>query len=394
MDFRSLFWSGVLCLLMISLPAVAGDEPRDVPGRTELPKQRVVVPMVIEGWQPIIEVKVNGEGPFRFLFDTGAAGGGRISADLANRLGLQEVGEVIASDPSRRNARTVKRVGIDTLEIGGAKFSGIAMMRDDRSIAERMEQSDIAGIIGFGVFHDCLVTLDYPGGKLTIESGRLPKPDGKKILPFESPNGISEVTLRVGGKDVIAHIDSGSMGGIGLPKSVADKLKFESEPIVVGKASTGFNEFEIREGVLKGTIHLGSIAIENPVVAVNEIFPTANLGGRFLGHFAITFDQQHQRVRLTRNTDEPITMKPRYRVGVMLQPARGSLMVQGVVPDGPADKAGLKEGDRIIAINGKPLTDVGPQQQQALFGKPEPIKLTIQRGSERIEISLTPARAT
>ncbi len=393
MDSRSLTWSMVGCFLAFSLPAAAVGPAGDAPDRTELPKHRVVVPILIEGGQPVIEVKVNGEGPFRFLFDTGAAGGGRINAELSNRLGLKVVGEALASDPSGRQARTVQRVGVDTLEIGGAKFSQIAMGRDDRPAAEQMGRSDIAGIIGFGVFRDCLVTLDYPAERLIIESGELPAADGKTILSYAAPRGISEVTLSIDGRDVVAHIDSGSMGGIGLPKFVADELTFASEPVVIGKASTGFNEFEIREGVLNETVRLGSIALKNPVVSIFDIFPTANLGGQFLRHFAITFDQRHERVRFALNSNKPIELKPRYRIGVMLRPTPDALIVADVVPGGPADKAGLRKGDRIVSLNGKPVQEVGPQAQQEMFGRPEPIRLRIDRGGEEMEMSLTPARA-
>ena len=75
------------------------------------------------------------------------------------------------------------------------------------------------------------------------------------------------------------------------------------------------------------------------------------------------------------------------------------LSVEVVAPDGPADRAGLRPNDSIVAIGGRPLPDVrGPEAvaaaQRALVeaGKRGPIELTVLRGGERKRITISPLK--
>src|SRR5262249_35072217 len=92
--------------------------PLGRPGRTLLPAAAVEVPMERSGQLPVVMVKVNGQGPFRFAIDTGGAGAARIDSALAARLGLRTVGEVHAGDPSGLHPVTMAVVAVDSIEIG------------------------------------------------------------------------------------------------------------------------------------------------------------------------------------------------------------------------------------------------------------------------------------
>ncbi|MFP4477574.1 MAG: ChaN family lipoprotein [Desulfatibacillaceae bacterium] len=65
-------------------------------------------------------------------------------------------------------------------------------------------------------------------------------------------------------------------------------------------------------------------------------------------------------------TDEPLENR-RLRVGVGLSPVDSGIEVRFVAPDSPADKAGLRKGDVLTAINGAPVEDMG-----AMHGALEP----------------------
>lgn len=59
-------------------------------------------------------------------------------------------------------------------------------------------------------------------------------------------------------------------------------------------------------------------------------------------------------------------------------------------PPSPALVAGLKTGDRIVALNGKPITSFAPVT--AFLEKPstKPIRFTVERGASRLNLSVTP----
>ncbi|WP_337869161.1 S41 family peptidase [Meiothermus sp.] len=86
------------------------------------------------------------------------------------------------------------------------------------------------------------------------------------------------------------------------------------------------------------------------------------------------------------------------RIGVTHLPIPGSRdrLVVDVVEGGPADEAGLAYGDRIVAVNGRPLSEQSDDNQAAQFlvqavQTGRPVVLTILRGPQRqrLEITLT-----
>ena len=270
----------------------------NAPKKSIVPAKGVSLEMLHSGHLPVVTAMVNGQGPFRFAIDTGAAGSLRLDSTLVARLGLEKVGEVRGGDPSGRNSRVMDLVEVQSLEIGGARFEGMtAAVRDYN---ERRMGDPVDGILGFGLFADCLLTLDYPGNRVKIERGELPAANGRDVLAFGLERGVPSVRLQVDSLWVNADVDAGSMGGFSLPASFADRLPLASAPRVVGRARTVSNEFEITAAELRGTVRLGANEFPGPTISFQPAFPMANVGSRVLRDFAITFDQKHRRMRLKR----------------------------------------------------------------------------------------------
>jgi Do/DeqQ family serine protease len=75
-----------------------------------------------------------------------------------------------------------------------------------------------------------------------------------------------------------------------------------------------------------------------------------------------------------------------------LPDARGAI-IAGVLRGGPADKAGVKPGDVLVAINGAPVSD--PQNMLNLVAALQPgsaVKLKLQRQAQALEVSVTVGR--
>jgi hypothetical protein len=256
------------------------------------------------------------------------------------------------------------------------------------------EEPGIDGILGFELFRDSLLVLDYPRGDLRIELGALPPADGRDIIDFRADRGVPMIDLDVAGTTVPADVDSGSMGWLMLPDSVVDGLPLAGEARVVGRASTSFNEFEIRAAPLDGVLRVGRHELSDPQIEFSDIFPHGNVGGQFLSQFEVTFDQKNGRMRLTREGEGDVSRQPRYRVGMMLDRGpEGGLRVDGTIPGSPADRAGLREGDRVLRINGEGVETLEPGAIGRVFGRPEEIRLVVRRGDNELELRLTPEKA-
>jgi CubicO group peptidase (beta-lactamase class C family) len=274
-----------------------GGGPRSRPARTVLATGGVEVPMLRNRHLPAVHVTIDGQGPYLFAIDTGGAGLARIDAALAGKLGLKKVGEVRAGDPSGLNTKTLPLLALGTIELGGARFEGVEASA--RDFAELPPGEKVDGILGFGLFADCLLTLDYPGARVRMDQGALPAPNGRDVIAFRSPRGIPSVTLKVAGRELEADLDAGAQGGIMLPEAEAARLPLAGPPAVLGRARTAHNEFEIKAATLDGDASLGSLVLPRPRLEFQPMFQVANVGARVLQELVVTFDQQGGAVRLT-----------------------------------------------------------------------------------------------
>ena len=65
--------------------------------------------------------------------------------------------------------------------------------------------------------------------------------------------------------------------------------------------------------------------------------------------------------------------------------------VARVQPDGPGARAGVRPGDRILEIDGVPLTTREGGQRIGALREGQPVKLTIEREKQRLVVQLVPA---
>jgi len=79
-----------------------------------------------------------------------------------------------------------------------------------------------------------------------------------------------------------------------------------------------------------------------------------------------------------------------YRIGVGLAPHEDGMAVDFLEPGSPGEKGGLKPDDVILAINGTRIADDPISHFDAALVKPDPIKLTIRRGTKQITITVIP----
>jgi hypothetical protein len=242
--------------------------------------------------KPFVMVMVNGKGPFRFVIDTGTSGDAFVTPELAGILGLSAVGQVRLSDPSKQGIETVPIVMVQSLEVAGFKFRDI---KARVHVLGRGEGS-YEGLLGFSLFRDCLLTLDFPNRALILATGAL-SPDGEhSVLAFRMPDGIPIVNLRIGGAPIEAQIDSGG-DGLLLPDRLAARLKFGSEPAEFGNGESLSTRFQIRAARLAPNVEVGDYFFKRPFVEIGGAFPLANFGSSPLQAFAVTFDQKNRLVR-------------------------------------------------------------------------------------------------
>jgi len=300
-----------LCLASVVFASVRAQQPVRPPAPiADVPISGVEVPLRLVRGRPLVDVRINGGGPFTFLFDTGAAGDARADSGLVEQLKLPVIGESRGGAPGGQIV-TMPIVQFDTIEIGAAKWAPVAAPSRDYNQRESAGEPHIHGILGLGLFTSSLVTLDFPRGVLRIAPGALPDPDGKEIIAFENPRRIVEITFDVAGTTVTGDLDTGGPDGVTLPGAMIDRVPLAGPAKVVGQGTTVSGPMDISEGALRGTVTVGRYSILNPTIQFVPPFPHANLGIALLSQFALTFDQKNKRVRFAHEGNAPIVLTPR-----------------------------------------------------------------------------------
>jgi len=278
----------IFLVLGFAFPAVAQDT------------NVAAAPLHMRGLMPVVEVKLNEQGPFVFMIDTGAGMQADIDPSVAERLGLRLNGTAINGDPSGQNDREVATATIASLSIGKAVFRNVTAVVRPQRITK--DYPDVDGILGFALFTDYVLTLDYPAMQVRLARGALPPANGADILNFEIENRIPIVELTIGRIHLPAHLDSGNfVAGFILPEEIVEQLQLQSEAITVGGARSVTNRIQLKQVQLRDTIHLGGFEYPQPTIAFPSLSDT-NIGFNVLRDFTLTFDQKNRRLRLKRKS--------------------------------------------------------------------------------------------
>ncbi len=293
-----------LLALSISFKSVAVadtdvEQSGGTPARTELAQSRVKVPMKCSYGQIIIKAKVNGQGPFSFLLDTGASGDGRIDTSLVTLLNLPKVGIVLNDDGTGTNMRYQDLVYIDSLQLGGATFRGLRFMAREYGRQPGLHRKPIMGILSFGLFSDLLLTIDYHDREVALEFGDLASGDFDHVTPYtRSKDGLfCLVEARLGSKIFQATIDTGHEGGLNLPGSYIATTSTRDEVRLIGWAKTANNQFALYGARLADPLQVAGHNVFNIKVTFAMDWDNPNIGYEVLKRFSLTFDQKNQLVR-------------------------------------------------------------------------------------------------
>jgi membrane-associated protease RseP (regulator of RpoE activity) len=150
----------ILAAVLVLVP-VQADEPAVKP---------VVVPFeMLSSGHMAVQVKVNGKGPYKLIFDTGAPVvllSNRISRDARLLKGADMAPFALLGG--------VGEAQVKTLEVGGLKVDNLKAVVMDHPLVEAMSRrlGPIDGIVGFPFFARFKMTIDYQARKLSFVPGK------------------------------------------------------------------------------------------------------------------------------------------------------------------------------------------------------------------------------
>lgn len=323
----------------------------------------------------IEDVMINGHGPFRFLLDTGAEGGGRIDHTVAADLGLPRVGEV-SNVRITGETRETSVHRIESIDLGGLTFSNVELIGGDYLQLAGPGYPPVHGILGYHLFNEYLLTIDYPARTISVERGDLPPAEGAHVLDIVSDDEDPEIEVAVGGVRLRAMLDTGAMNHFAVPDATG--LRFVAEPVVRGRQG----DADVLVGDLADPLRIGSIEIEGPQTYITSALNQSIVGARILSQLRVTYDQKNGRVRVERPAPRPgYGMTFGWR-------GQGPWRFSGVDEGGIAAKAGLRPTDSIVAVNGIAFDEIDREQLLRALDEPA-ITVTVEREGEPVDIRMS-----
>jgi hypothetical protein len=163
----------------MTLALFAAALPADTPGKKQ-PKPVTVPFELLRSGHMAVQVKANGKGPYKLIFDTGAPLS-LVNNKLAREAGLLEG----MPKPLLPIFGTMGETKIKTLEVGDAREHNIPAIVMDHPTVEQISRvlgTPIHGIVGFPFFARFKMTLDYQAKTLTLAPSTYKPPDVMKAL--------------------------------------------------------------------------------------------------------------------------------------------------------------------------------------------------------------------
>jgi len=220
-----------------------------------------------------IGVEVNGNGPFRFLVDSGADRS-VIGVALARRLNLPASATVRLNDVA--GASDVATFLVDTLRVGDADTFAVSAP----GLPEQFLGAQ--GIIGVDALADRRIMMDFENNSITLEDATTPEKaePGEIVVVGHRHHGQLILTeVRVGKLNVYALIDTGSdmtIGNYALLEKITGGRHPPVHRAIVLNSVTGRSASAI--SILLPHIEIGGLRIRNMPVAFADVAPFAQFG--------------------------------------------------------------------------------------------------------------------
>ncbi|MGH8152304.1 MAG: aspartyl protease family protein [Rhodanobacteraceae bacterium] len=309
---------------------------------------------------------VNGKGPLLFIFDTG--GQNILTPATAKALGIKVEGKMPGLGVGNK-AVNYGLAKVASLRVGEATLTNqvVGVLEFEPKGEEGV---DFKGMIGFAVFKRFVTRIDYGTHQMTLmDPAHFDPRDAGTPIPFVFNGDLPEVDGTFEGIPAKFDIDTGDRDALTLlgPFARAHHERAAHPRGVVavdgwgvGGASHSYvtRGKELTIGPAKMTNVVTSLSLQKKGAFASPSYQ-GNVGASILKHFVVTFDYANHTMYLKPVSPGPLADVGTFdRSGMWINQAKNGMRVMDVTANGPAAHAGIKAGDVITEVDGKPATSI------------------------------------
>jgi hypothetical protein len=335
----------------------------------------------------IIPALINGCGPFNLILDTGMPYEGVILFESAktNKLKKSKLGD---------NGDFPDKVPV---KIGSLE------LKEEQVMIFPSSDFEMEGIIGYSLFSRYVIKIDQDRNIISFfDPAEFREEETENKIPLTFKNKFPYVNASIeflnGKKNQTELIvDIGAWHALSLNMGPNSEITPPEKtiPILVSLPGIGV-ELDAKAGRIK-RLYLGKYKVDSLISTflpkkLTPVDSDGNLGNGTLSKFNIIFDYSRECMYLEPNSrfKEPFEAD---MTGLKTRLKNKNYDILRVNPGSPAIEAGIKQGDKIVVINGANASEISENDLESLFKKEgETINLKIKRGSNVMKFTFKTRR--
>jgi Aspartyl protease len=275
---------------------------------------QTVIPFQYVDHEIFVDVYINGKGPFRFGFDTGA--GNLIDPTVAWEAGARTFGTGVPGGGIGKGIALIRFAQASQLTIGGAT------LRDQYFRVEKIERpfGTVAGVntrpgpqglIGWEVLARFVTTIDYVGSKIILRTpaANPGAPAGQTSIPLLFDHASPEFNCVIGAVDATCLLDTGSSWSVTVSSAFSRKHRSITPRFFDQAGYSGAGLSGPSGGVRGplGSFQIGPIRLTNLDAEFSldregflaNHYVAAIVGNRIWNQFTLTVDYPHATMYLS-----------------------------------------------------------------------------------------------
>ena len=331
-----------------------------------------------------------------FILDTGS-GGISLDSTTVDYFGLK-------GTPSNRTIRgiggirNVSFLNTRKLHLPGLTVDSLNFHINDYSILTAVYGEKIDGIIGYSVLSRYIIKINYDSTQIEFwTKGSYKYPRGGFLLrPIINTTPVQPLRIK-DGRTVTARFLYDMGAGLNMMLStdfLKDSSLLDRKRKLYAKEAEGLGgKVDMAMTVIK-EVKLGPYKFRNvPVYVFNDSFNITSypflaglVGNDILRRFNVILNYDRRDIYLTPNSHFNEQFDYSY-TGIELYYVDGKIIIGDVAKDSPAEKAGLKEGDIVFAVN-KNFSQNLQQYKAAIQNTGDRLLMIIQRDGNIMQYEL------